>query len=467
MNKKVLIIVLMAVSIIPQLIFAEIDTLWARKYSAGEYTKFMGCGEIANGRYLAIGSRFDISWDLYLIITDVYGQPILDKIYGGAGPDLGFSLLLADSNRFIIGGQESSAEGSNFDFWLLEINEIGDTIWNKIYSDSSSDEGVRCVRQTADGGYIMVGLLYKGGTDYDMAMAKADSGGNLKWFRSYGDEGNDSGHSVVQTDDGGYLVVGYGDYASMLLVDSLGNEITHINDGKEYYSVTKSIDGDYVAAGAKWHSYGEYYTLYIAKVDSELNLLDWKEYGAFGDWSIGYSIDNTIDGGYIIGGETGPALFYEDGYVLKVDADLEKQWDMTFDVPSTQVEIFSIKETSDSGYIAAGMNGNYAWLLKLGEVQDAVPDDSTNIPNNYITLTSYPNPFNSTTEIKYYLPTNQNITLDIYDLLGRKVETLYDGRQPAGNHIVIWDASGFSSGIYFCRLFSGEKSLIKKMVLLK
>ena len=80
---------------------------------------------------------------------------------------------------------------------------------------------------------------------------------------------------------------------------------------------------------------------------------------------------------------------------------------------------------------------------------------------------NYPNAFNASTEIGYYLPNEAVIKIEIYNLLGRKVKTIYDGRQPAGNHIVIWDASGFSSGIYFCRLFSGEKSLIKKMVLLK
>ena len=454
---RVFFIFIVIISFVPGLLFAEIDTLWTNKYEEYGFQNAESVLEISDGGYIFTGEQ---GGHIYVARTNLQGEILWVKSYIDTAYTDPYFMSKTDGGYIICGRWGGNIEKT--DIYILKIDYSGDSLWAKTFGADSLGEVAFCIKPTSDGGYILVGDTF-----YDIILLKTDSLGNIEWLQCYGGDGWDSGNGVVETDDGGYLVVGYGDYASILLVDSLGNEITHINDGMEYYSVIKSIDGDYVAAGAKWHSYGEYYTLYIAKFDSELNLLDWKEYGAFGDWSIGYSIDNTSDGGYIIGGETGPALFYEDGYVLKVDADLEKQWDMTFDVPNTQVEIFSVKETSDSCYIAAGMNGNYAWLLKLGEVQDVVSGDSTNIPNNYITLTSYPNPFNSTTEIKYYLPTNQNITLEIYDLFGRKVETLYNGKQTAGYHKVNWNAKDYPSGIYFCKLTSAGKSVIKKMTLLK
>jgi hypothetical protein len=80
---------------------------------------------------------------------------------------------------------------------------------------------------------------------------------------------------------------------------------------------------------------------------------------------------------------------------------------------------------------------------------------------------NYPNPFNAQTLIKYDLPKTANVTIDIYDLLGRKVETFDKGTQAAGQHQVIWDGGKYSSGMYFYKLTAGEESFVRKAVLIK
>jgi hypothetical protein len=80
---------------------------------------------------------------------------------------------------------------------------------------------------------------------------------------------------------------------------------------------------------------------------------------------------------------------------------------------------------------------------------------------------NYPNPFNPTTIINYELPITNYVELSIYNLLGQKVTILVSERQKAGHHQVEWDASGFSSGIYYYRIEAGEFQDVKKMVLLK
>ena len=80
---------------------------------------------------------------------------------------------------------------------------------------------------------------------------------------------------------------------------------------------------------------------------------------------------------------------------------------------------------------------------------------------------SFPNPFNASTIIQYGLPAASLVTIDFFDLLGRKVETLMQGEQQAGYHQIVWDASDRSSGMYFYRIEAGTMVETKKMVLLK
>ena len=87
--------------------------------------------------------------------------------------------------------------------------------------------------------------------------------------------------------------------------------------------------------------------------------------------------------------------------------------------------------------------------------------------NNFKLFQNYPNPFNPTTNIKYQIENNNFVTLKIYDILGREIKTLVNEKQSPGTYEVIFDGSGFPSGIYFCRINAGNFSDIKKMLLIK
>ena len=94
------------------------------------------------------------------------------------------------------------------------------------------------------------------------------------------------------------------------------------------------------------------------------------------------------------------------------------------------------------------------------------------IPRTYDLSQNYPNPFNPTTTINYSLPKSGNISLIVYDVLGRKVRTILNGFQNAGNFQAVWDGkdeSGriVSTGIYFYSLRANDFSLVKKMMMLK
>ncbi|MBD3170047.1 MAG: S8 family serine peptidase [candidate division Zixibacteria bacterium] len=101
--------------------------------------------------------------------------------------------------------------------------------------------------------------------------------------------------------------------------------------------------------------------------------------------------------------------------------------------------------------------------LDLSRLDDLDPA----IPANFALAGNYPNPFNPATNIRYQLPVSANVTLDIYNVLGQKVETLVNGYQEAGYHSVSWDASGYSSGVYFAKLSDGAETATQKMMLVK
>jgi len=118
----------------------------------------------------------------------------------------------------------------------------------------------------------------------------------------------------------------------------------------------------------------------------------------------------------------------------------------------------------------------YGWVVgELGIVlktDDGINWIDENEKNKTITnfnlKQNYPNPFNPVTTIEYQIPQISNIELSIYNILGQKVATLVNTKQPAGNYEVEWDASGFASGVYFYRIFSESGySHSRKLLLLK
>jgi hypothetical protein len=104
--------------------------------------------------------------------------------------------------------------------------------------------------------------------------------------------------------------------------------------------------------------------------------------------------------------------------------------------------------------------GGDSTMLIIEEFEPQLPQQITFLQN-------YPNPFNAATSIKYTLPSKSEISLSIYNLLGQKIESLFDGIQTPGEHTLTWDASRHPSGVYFARLETRCRTENIKMVLLK
>jgi len=129
--------------------------------------------------------------------------------------------------------------------WVLSFAQEPNVVWTQTFGGSNQDDG-SCVDQTNDGGFIIVGTTYSfGAGNFDVYLIKTDYLGNMEWYKTYGGTEGDWGYCVRQTTDGGYIIVGStisfsSNQASdvyLIKTDSLGIEEWHKTFGSpsEYF----------------------------------------------------------------------------------------------------------------------------------------------------------------------------------------------------------------------------------------
>ena len=117
----------------------------------------------------------------------------------------------------------------------------------------------------------------------------------------------------------------------------------------------------------------------------------------------------------------------------------------------------------DEEYSVPASNGYFTLTIDA----TALSIDALNIPEEFALHNNYPNPFNPITTIRYDLPQESDVTLTIYDITGRMVQTLVNESQQAGMKQIIWNVADVSSGVYIYRIQAGGFTQTRKMILLK
>ena len=250
-------------------------------------------------------------------------------------------------------------------YWGCEEPEEKDEsiTFVKTIGGSSYDYG-SSVQQTTDGGYIITGSTYDGGSNTgDIWLIKTDSNGDSLWTQTFGGLEHENSYSVQQTTDGGYIITGS--------TRSFGN------GSNDYgYSVQQTTDGGYIIAGYT-ESFGNgHFDVWLIKTDSNGNE-EWNQtFGGSGN-DEGDFVIQTTDGGYcIVGGISDVSNSY-DVWLIKTDANGVNVWDRTYDEGS-DVEIgLCVQQTTDDGYIIVaakyGDTGFHIWLIKTNSEGITVP----------------------------------------------------------------------------------------------
>ena len=281
---------------------------------------------------------------LYVRSNISYGSsPLISfrKDFGGIGNDIGYSVKqTADGGLIIVGSTDSWGNGET-DIWLIKTNNEGIKEWDKTFGGGEGDWGTS-VQQTADNGFIILGhTLSFGNGYYDIFMIKTDSEGNEIWVKTFGGNEEDFGYSVIQTSDGGYILVGFTvSFGSgnkdvwIIKTDSQGNEEwnkTYGGSEREIgFAVEQTSDDGFIITGlTETNTFGLYDILLIKTDINGENI--WEKNIGNGNYEVGSSVKQTQDGGFII---TGYTISYGNGakdiWLVKTDPVGEIEWDRTF-----------------------------------------------------------------------------------------------------------------------------------------
>ncbi len=222
------------------------------------------------------------------------------------------------------------------------------------------------MQQTTDGGYIITGTTRSYGAGKEgFYLIKTDALGNQEWYNTFGGSGGDHAYSVQQTTDGGYIMVGettsYGaGFYDVYLVktDASGNQTWDNafggSSGDHAYSVQQTMDGGYIMAGYTESFGAGSDDAYLIKADASGNLEWEKTFGGSG-WDNAYSVRQTMDGGYIVAGATDSfGAGGRDVYLVQTDALGNQEWDKTIG-GSNDDFAYSVQQTTDGGYIMVGL----------------------------------------------------------------------------------------------------------------
>ena len=461
------------------------DTIWTRTYGGSGDDWASSVSETSDGGFIIAGSTTSFGAgqrDVYIIKTNFIGDTLWTRTYGGENGDRATSVQQTSDGEFMITGFTYSYGAGSSDLYLLKTDSNGDSLWTRTYGGEDPDGGAM-VQQTADGGYIILGHTESFGNGYrDIWLLKTDENGDTLWTRTFGGAHLDMEGSVQQTTDEGYIIVGRTDiipsmtFIYLIKTDANGgrlwSRIFWCGDGVFARAVEQTPDGGYII-GVSSFSYSDYdWDICLLKTYSNGDSAWAGIYGG-AEWDQVFSVELTSDGGYMVAGYTESfGAGSEDVYIIKTDSRGREAWSAVYGGGSADV-CYSAHQTSDEGYALAGATISFGegngdvWLIRM-DSETMIPGEGNPVqPSQFALFQNSPNPFNPATTINYSLPKTSDIRIEIYNVLGQRVELLFDGFQQAGEHAVVWDASDYPSGVYFAILEGGKRTDSIKMVLLK
>jgi len=297
----------------------------------------------------------NISATLQIMKTDTSGNLIWGKkITPASGYYMAPSTVLQTSDSgFIITGRINYAF-SDENIFYLKLNKNGDLIWSKFLSTSMHDYGEKVI-ETNDGGYLIVGTFYNDPVpNTGTYLIKTDVMGNLIWAKNYGG-GQWGGYlNIEQNPDNSYTMIGK-DYTGISILHLDVNGILLSNQQLilplEVNSVMslKTSDGGHIIAGRIDSTViGPYPDVYLMKLDSTDSVMWCKKFSTT-NWEMPFSLRSTSDGGFIFTVFTYNAVLHT-SILFRLNSAGDTLWTKSFDNSA----LYTIIQDHSGNYIAAG-----------------------------------------------------------------------------------------------------------------
>lgn len=284
------------------------DTLWTRTYGegGGSHENAHDIEETSDGGFIMTGSVSSGSSDMLLIRTDADGETVWMKTYGWFDTDRGYDVLETPDGGFIVcGSTRSYHNGFGSSVWLFRTDVDGDSLWSKTYGGSSYQDGFS-IDGTSDDGFIITGSYNNGGSQSaDVWLLRADADGDTLWTKTFGGEGTDEGTTVLETSDGGYALTASsynaGPEVSLMRFDANGDSLWTKKFGESIgrtNTLDETSDGGFVLTGTTVDG-----AVWLVRTDADGSTLWTETYGG-DEGDQGVAVRQTADGGYVVVGTT-------------------------------------------------------------------------------------------------------------------------------------------------------------------
>ncbi|HVA99076.1 MAG TPA: T9SS type A sorting domain-containing protein [Bacteroidia bacterium] len=442
-----------------------------------------------DGGYIVTGATSSIgngSTDVYLFKLDSLGNVKWQKTYGSTNVDMGFSVHQTQDSGFIIAGYTNSFGAGGYDFYLIKTDSIGNLQWTKTYGGTDWDFAYS-VKQTTDGGYVIVGGTYSYGKgNEDVYLIKTNATGDTLWTKTYGGSGQDEGRSVWQNTDGGYFITGFtnsfgagGLDAYLIRTNSLGDTLWTKTVGdtldQALYSGQQTSDGSFISVGyTNTHLNGK--DIYIIRSNNNGDTLWTTTRGGTSD-DVGYSIIQTPDGNFACFGYTesfGQGM--KDYVFYKVASGNYFLNSRTYGGIYDDIG-YCINNTKDHGFIMTGQTASYGngpqniYTIKTdsngtatGIILVGVNENGIVSKNNIL---AYPNPCSNYCRLTFnYIASEKNISITLYNTLGEEIEQVNPSILPDSNGLanVTVATTNLPSGIYLVKISNGNFIETQKII---
>ncbi len=466
------------------------DTAWTKTFGGNDDERAYSVQQTEDGGYILAGytrSYGSGGTNVYLVKTNSLGDTLWTRTFGRDGDDFGYSVQQTSDKGYIITGIYG-VDIMDDDLYLIKTDSLGDTLWTQRFGRDRQEEG-KSVQQTTDGGYIIAGTTYRYGVGgREIYLIKTDSLGDTLWTETFGGDPGSSvlGTSVQQTNDGGYIITGYKyqgpnprSQIYLIKTDSVGDTTWMKIFGGIYDDEAKEVrqtnDGGYIVVGYT-ASYGAGDgDVYLMKTNSMGDSLWAKTFGG-GCKDGGGSVQQTDDGGYILSGTRGYCSAGRDIYIIKTDSLGDTLWTRTAGGSGFWETAPSVLQSDDGGYVIAGCTDSYGaggtdmYLIKLEPDMSGIENNAH--PEGFFVSAASPNPFTNETTLIYTLPEETNVNISVSNILGQKMEEFNLGKKSAGLHTFTWRGTSISgeilpSGIYFLKVKAGKKEVSSKIMYMK
>lgn len=378
------------------------------------------------------------------IAWDAYGKKLPLSFSGGApqiiSDNAGGAILIFNSWKNTV---------SETGHWAQRINSGGNLMWSadcvQVYSGGSSYDFNKIIEDGNGGAFI----TWSTGSPVNLYSQRVDASGNVLW--------SSNGVNITSSASPEF-------------------EFTRDNAGNFYVVWSDQTQTPYLmraqklnqAGAVQWGWSGAFvYTTYVIGhqaapavcVGADNNpIVTWEEYGA--NTNISYDI-----------------------FIQKLNSDGSRQWTGTDGIVyagvGTQHHPAILADNNNGAIIVwnDGRGGNYWSDIYAAHVSSAgvlgIDNNDKTVPTEFLIYQNYPNPFNPVTNIKFVLPKESSVTIEIFNSIGQRIDVSANGVMAAGSHIVRWNGAEYSSGVYYYRIKAvsdnGSKifSSTRKMIVLK